>query len=114
MRQEIIVSQVKEALAGTPVDFVFKLIHLIDGQHKDLSAHFIPHLDRDGAALGYFTFFSDVTEFKNLEQLKSEFVATVSHELRKPLTAMQGALGLVTGRLTEAISDKTRGMLEIA
>jgi len=112
--RDLLESKAEAALAGTPVDFEFKLIHLLDGQHKDLSAHFIPHLDRDGAVLGYFTFFSDVTEFKNLERLKSEFVTTVSHELRTPLTAMQGALGLVTGGLTGAISDKTRGMLEIA
>ncbi len=32
----------------------------------------------------------DITHFKELEQLKSEFVATVSHDLRSPLTLMRG------------------------
>lgn len=32
----------------------------------------------------------DVTQFKELDALKSEFVATVSHDLRSPLTLMRG------------------------
>ena len=32
----------------------------------------------------------DITHFKELEQLKSEFVSTVSHDLRSPLTLMRG------------------------
>jgi signal transduction histidine kinase len=32
----------------------------------------------------------DITHFKELEQLKSDFVATVSHDLRSPLTLMRG------------------------
>ncbi len=37
----------------------------------------------------------DITHFKELDQLKSEFVRTVSHDLRSPLTAILGYVELI-------------------
>src|SRR5690606_40622519 len=34
----------------------------------------------------------DVTQLKQLEQIRKDFVANVSHELRTPLTVLQGYL----------------------
>lgn len=39
----------------------------------------------------------DVTERARLERLKTEFVATASHELRSPLTSIKGFLELLAG-----------------
>ena len=39
---------------------------------------------------GMAAIFSDVTELKNIDKMKSAFVATVSHELRTPLTGIKG------------------------
>jgi two-component system phosphate regulon sensor histidine kinase PhoR len=44
----------------------------------------------EGRLIGTVAIFNDVTELKNLERMKSAFVATVSHELRTPLTAIKG------------------------
>lgn len=45
----------------------------------------------------------DVTRYKKLDALKSEFVATVSHDLRTPLTLMRGYATMLSmvGSLTE-------------
>lgn len=37
----------------------------------------------------------DVSERREVERLKQEFVSTVSHELRTPLTSIRGSLGLL-------------------
>ena len=44
----------------------------------------------EGRQVGRVCILRDITHFKELEQLKSEFVSTVSHDLRSPLTLMRG------------------------
>jgi two-component system phosphate regulon sensor histidine kinase PhoR len=44
----------------------------------------------DGNRVGRVCIMRDVTRFKELDALKSEFVSTVSHDLRSPLTLMRG------------------------
>jgi PAS domain S-box-containing protein len=44
----------------------------------------------DGHSFGRVCIMRDITHFKELDTLKSEFVATVSHDLRSPLTLMRG------------------------
>ncbi len=44
----------------------------------------------DGRDLGVVLIMSDVTDLKNIEKMKSGFVAMASHELRTPLTAIKG------------------------
>ncbi|MBS1724866.1 MAG: GAF domain-containing protein [Armatimonadetes bacterium] len=46
--------------------------------------------NEEGRNLGFVTIFNDVTEQKNLDKMKSSFVAMASHELRTPLTAIKG------------------------
>ena len=44
----------------------------------------------DGQRMGRICLLRDITDLKQLDTLKSEFVATVSHDLRSPLTLMRG------------------------
>ena len=50
----------------------------------------IEPLKVDERNLGMIYVFKDVTAFKAQDATKTEFVTTVSHELRSPLTLMQG------------------------
>jgi PAS domain S-box-containing protein len=44
----------------------------------------------EGQKVGRVCVLRDITHFKELDALKSEFVSTVSHDLRSPLTLMRG------------------------
>jgi PAS domain S-box-containing protein len=44
----------------------------------------------DGEPIGRVAVMRDVSRFRELDQMKSEFLATVSHDLRAPLTFMRG------------------------
>lgn len=47
--------------------------------------------DEEGSQnLGLVMVIHDITEIKNLENMRSEFVANVSHELKTPLTSIKG------------------------
>jgi PAS domain S-box-containing protein len=56
----------------------------------------------------------DITELKHVEQMKNEFVSTVSHELRSPLTSIRGSLGLLAGGVAGALSPPARELVLIA
>ncbi|UTI64175.1 ATP-binding protein [Paraconexibacter antarcticus] len=53
----------------------------------------------------------DVSERARLERLKSEFVATASHELRSPLTSIKGFVELLAE--TQGLTDRQRSFLDI-
>jgi PAS domain S-box-containing protein len=49
-----------------------------------------PTLDEQGAVSGQMIVFRDVTKEREIERMKSDFVASCSHELRTPLTSILG------------------------
>lgn len=58
-------------------------------------------------------FITDISERKETERLKNEFISTVSHELRTPLTAIRGAIGLLSAKESNGLSEKSKGLLNI-
>lgn len=56
----------------------------------------------------------DITERKQIEKLKNEFISTVSHELRTPLTAIKGSVGLLLGNVLGQIPERMREVMSIA
>ncbi len=56
----------------------------------------------------------DITDRRQADRAKGEFVSTVSHELRTPLTSIKGSLGLIRSGAVGELPDKLRAMLDIA
>ncbi len=61
-----------------------------------------PVIREDGVFLGVVVVFSDISSVKILDNLKSEFVAKVSHELRSPLSTIHEQMAMVIQDLLSA------------
>lgn len=50
----------------------------------------VPIISSNNVWKGVLLVFHDITEFKKLEQMRKDFVANVSHELKTPVTSIKG------------------------
>ncbi|MBF0552774.1 MAG: response regulator, partial [Deltaproteobacteria bacterium] len=90
-----------------------------------LSARCVPFRDRIGRNLGAVTLLHDITTLKKMDQLKSDFVSMVAHEIRGPLNTVVMQLKVVldglAGELTQKqhefldrASEKIKGLISLA
>jgi NtrC-family two-component system sensor histidine kinase KinB len=63
---------------------------------------------------GRVTVLQDVTSFKNLDHLKSEFMATISHEFRTPLTSINMAVDILLKEVKGSLNPQQRELLQDA
>lgn len=64
----------------------------------------VPLAACNGSSSGLAVFMHDITDLKKLDEMKTNFVSNVSHELRAPLTSITGFVGIL-------LADETPGAL---
>src|SRR5262249_30501718 len=91
--------------------------HAVAVNVNGVAHHFLPRIlpirDPYGNTLGAAVLLADVTRFRLLDQVKSNLVATVSHELKTPLTTvrlvihllLEEKVGPLTPKQTELLID---------
>jgi len=77
-----------------------------------LQSNTAPLHDDKGEVWGSVTVLVDITEDKKLDQLKSDFVSLVSHELKSPVAAIAGYLNLIIDGLTTGKPEKEREIIQ--
>jgi PAS domain S-box-containing protein len=70
--------------------------------------------DPNGNTVGMVTMLNDITRQKEVERLKSEFLAGVFHELRTPLVAVEKSVSLMLDASSGALSSDQQQLLTIA
>jgi two-component system, NtrC family, sensor histidine kinase KinB len=81
-----------------------------DGADRAFLPQVRPIQDRYGGMLGAAVVLDDVTKFRLLDRLKTDLVATVSHELKTPLTSIRLAVHVL---LEEAVGPLEPKQVEL-
>jgi two-component system phosphate regulon sensor histidine kinase PhoR len=79
-----------------------------------IRAHTAAVKSEEGGTLGTVTVLEDMTYLLELDRMKGDFVAMVSHELRSPISAIEQNINLILQGLTGEINDKQRHLLNRA
>nr|HID59635.1 response regulator [Desulfobacterales bacterium] len=70
-----------------------------------------PVLSPDNSVVGTVTVFDNITAFKQLDQMKSDFVNMVAHELRSPLISLRQLNTVILEGLTGPLQEKQRDFI---
>jgi two-component system, OmpR family, sensor histidine kinase VicK len=79
---------------------------------KRLTTYLSSLSDESGAFAGVVMSIRDVTVEQEVDRMKTEFISTVSHELKTPLTSMKGSLQLLLTR-GKWLTDTERQLLTV-
>ncbi len=114
-----VIDQPKYASIFEPTGFKqFEKEHrdlLLAIKRNNLTLYFRPRqaeiIDEHGKIQGVVTLLQDVTRFKDLDRMKSEFIATVSHELRTPLTSLSMGIDILSQEVVGSVNDRQKELL---
>ncbi|MFO7963430.1 MAG: ATP-binding protein [Desulfobacterales bacterium] len=88
-------------------------IVLYNGEERILKVHSSPIVDAAGKKLGTLIVMDDVSRLRRLENVRRDFVANVSHEIKTPLTAIKGFVETLQHDLADSGKEDSKRFLMI-
>jgi PAS domain S-box-containing protein len=116
LRNEKLLRMIDQALSMPEGDFsevTEEFNHGAMGADEDavLGVRCVPFRDRLGRNVGTVTVVHDITALKKMDQMKSDFVSMVAHEIQSPIHSILAQLKVVQDGLAGEVTEKQRHML---
>jgi len=86
--------------------------HLGEIEELVLGVRCVPFQDRMGRNLGTVTVLHDITMLKKMDQMKSDLVSMVAHEIRGPLNTVLMQIKLIVDGLAGHVTEKQKEILD--
>lgn len=104
----------KTAATAISTEFETQLVHL-SGQSIDVLLQ-LRFFDAQASAHKpeLLLLATDIGKRKQFERLQNEFVATISHEFRTPLTSLLGSLTLLKNKYLELLPEKAQKLMNVS
>ncbi|MFH2067379.1 MAG: ATP-binding protein [Pseudomonadota bacterium] len=112
-QNESIEGMIDQALAMS-TESISDFTKELDFGKNILSVRCIPFRDRLNRNLGTITVMYDITAMKKIDQLKTDFVNMVAHEIRSPLNSIAMQLKVILDGLAGAVTEKQKEILDRA
>ncbi len=71
-----------------------------------------PTGEKEAKQIGDFIVLRNITSFKELDFAKTNFIATISHELKTPISAIKASLQLLENKNTGALNEEQKQLIE--
>ena len=82
-----------------------------ESQEMFLRAHTAPVRNDLGEIMGSVTVLQDISYLKELDKMKSEFIAMVAHELRAPIATVEQQLTVILGGMAGELNEKQEQLM---
>jgi len=107
---------IEESLTTKDVSYTSVSQELGIGELGDsfLRAHTAPVKNDLGETMGSVTVLQDISHLKELDKMKSEFIAMVTHELRAPIAAVEQQLTVILNKMAGEVTQKQEQLLSRA
>ena len=114
---EKLLSAIDQALvmpANSFAEITHEIVLVENGEEKYFSARCTPFRGRLNENIGTITVLHDITALKKMDQMKSDFVSMVSHEIRSPMNSLLMQLKIILDGLAGDVTAKQQEILQRA